>query len=258
MATAKTCCSTFRHKAGPITFTLAPGYGQSNHPHRRRQAPSAVKRSDQTSVSDKRSNTLVNRRAFTPAPKMPPGLFFHPPEVLASPGMPGEQEFRLDSTKAIYLRLYPSFEADSPGRSKMAAVFDARKPSPLSSTIGGIPGRNAHGSIIFDYEGRAPHSWRRRKGFRRANYGDLLATCFHRRGTEIRSQVPTNCSTSLPMISVEKNFGPNASNLLTGGPRTTIAVSDDCGRRRLRPRQRVFDSARWGTHGRGQTVSVPL
>ena len=90
--------------------------------------------------------------AFAEAtPLRPPAFFFRAGEALAKFGYPGEQEYSFPSSAAIYIRIFPTY-GDQPrvGLSKLKTIFDARKPCPMSLTIGGLAARNSYGSIILD------------------------------------------------------------------------------------------------------------
>jgi hypothetical protein len=147
--------------------------GHLRHPMQYRLDPTATKaerREAWRDLSDKFENVLRLMIVATPSkPKddkpftqakapTPPAFFFKPGEVLAEFGIneSERQQFRFESTKAIFLRLFPAF-ADQPpiGRAKVKAVFAARKPWPMSLTIGGLANENDHGSIILDPQGNS-------------------------------------------------------------------------------------------------------
>jgi hypothetical protein len=73
-----------------------------------------------------------------------PAVYFNHSDVLATAGYPTEHEYRLrDPTRLLYVRLFPTHAGQpSVSLSKLAHVFDTRKPCPMSMIVGGIPGRN--------------------------------------------------------------------------------------------------------------------
>lgn len=82
-------------------------------------------------------------------------VYFEPNEVLANSSYPSEQEWHLlDGDRLVYLRLFPTHAGQpSVGLAKLTNVFDTRKPCPMSTTIGGVPGRNRFGPVIYDPQG---------------------------------------------------------------------------------------------------------
>jgi hypothetical protein len=147
--------------------------GHLRHPMQYRLEPAAKnaeRRTVRKDLSDKFETVLRAMIAATPAkPKdekpftparaaNPPAFFFEPSEVLAEFGIyeSERQRFRFDSSKAIFLRLFPAYaEQLTIGRAKVKAVFATRKPCPMSRTIGGLPAENSYGSIIFDAIGNS-------------------------------------------------------------------------------------------------------
>jgi hypothetical protein len=130
----------------------------------------AERRSVRKDLSDKFENVLrlmiaatvskanddkpfAQAKAFTP-----PAFFFEPSEVVAEFGFHESKRdrYRFDSARAIFLRLYPAY-ADQPavGRAKVKAIFTARKPWPMSLTIGGLAAENTYGSIVIDPKGNS-------------------------------------------------------------------------------------------------------
>jgi len=96
-------------------------------------------------------------RQQTPFPEAPaagiPAIYFQPNEVLANAGYPGEQQFQFPYDKMAYIRLFPTYQSARIGRAKLVPIFEARKPCPMTMIIGGIPGLNRFGPIIFDPRG---------------------------------------------------------------------------------------------------------
>lgn len=142
--------------------------GHLRHPMRYNLDPTATKaerRAVWKELSDKFENVLRLMIAATPTrPKderpfaeakaaTPPAFFFKPSEVLAEFGLyeSERQYYRFNSDKAIFLRLFPAYEEQPAiGRAKVKAIFSARKPCPMSLTIGGLSADNGYGSIIID------------------------------------------------------------------------------------------------------------
>jgi len=80
-----------------------------------------------------------------------PAVYFQPNEVLATAGHPGEQEYRVNGERLVYLRLFPTHSAQPPvGLTKLTHVFETRRPCPMSMVIGGVPSRNRWGPVIYD------------------------------------------------------------------------------------------------------------
>lgn len=128
-------------------------------------AKKAERRGVWKDLSDKFESVLRRMIAAAPAkPKdekpfaeaqavTPPAFFFKPREVLAEFGIHADEReyYRFDSNKAIFLRLFPAYaEQPAIGRAKVKAIFDTRKPCPMSLIIGGLPAQNSYGSIILD------------------------------------------------------------------------------------------------------------
>jgi hypothetical protein len=147
------------HRRHPITFHLPP------------TATSPERSKAERKLSQELEEILRRMIAATPAkPKdkkpfaqakaaTPPAFFFKPSEVLAEFGIfeSERQHYRFDSDKAIFLRLFPAYAAEQPAvaRAKVKAIFTARKPCPMSRTIGGLTDENSYGSIILDPQGNS-------------------------------------------------------------------------------------------------------
>jgi hypothetical protein len=94
-------------------------------------------------------------REETPFPKAEasynPAVYSQPNEILATAGYPGEQEYRVNGEKLVYLRLFPTHSGQpSVGLTKLTHVFQTRRPCPMSMAIGGVPSRNRWGPVIYD------------------------------------------------------------------------------------------------------------
>jgi hypothetical protein len=142
-----------RHLRYPIQYSLDPS------------AKNAERRAVRASLSKEFEEILrlmiaakaEKVRQETPFPEAkparPPAFFFKANESLAVFGYPGEQEYKFLEDRAIYLRLFPAHgDQPSVGLARLKAIFDARKPCPMSLTIGGVAARNDLGSIIIDPE----------------------------------------------------------------------------------------------------------
>ena len=81
------------------------------------------------------------------------GFFFPRAAAIATFGFPGEQEYRFEGDKVIYLRLFPkcSDGQPKPGRSGVKALLhDRRAVNPMSATSGGIASANDYGWVAID------------------------------------------------------------------------------------------------------------
>lgn len=100
------------------------------------------------------AQTIHVHAATAPAPAAVPvraGMrFFDQGAVMATAGFPGEQEFRFEGERAIYLRLYGAGNQPRIGNAKLQEAFRKQQPCPMSMTIGGVAARNGHGAIIYD------------------------------------------------------------------------------------------------------------
>jgi hypothetical protein len=139
-------------KAGPITFRLAPDAEKAVIAAEARSLKSKLVEALRLCLADRAKSSSVEPQPFPEAPVgANPAMFFERDEVLAGFGYPGEQEYRLDGEKFAYLRLFPS-HANQPsvGLARLTTIFEARKPYPMSMTIGGLTARNRYGPIIID------------------------------------------------------------------------------------------------------------
>jgi hypothetical protein len=129
-------------KAGPITYNLALDASKATIEAEARALKAKLLEAVRLCLSN-RVETRAGRPPFVAREsKQPPALFFEPQEPLASFGQPGEQEYRFDCEQAAYK---PAF-----GLAQMAAIFEVRKPCPMSMVVGGLPARNHYGPIIID------------------------------------------------------------------------------------------------------------
>jgi hypothetical protein len=97
----------------------------------------------------------IQMPAQVTAPRQPvpvsAGMAFFPRgEVLANMGNPGEQEFRFDTDRFMYLRLIPQNGRPSVGNARVLEVFNQARPLPMNNDWnGGTAQRNKHGAIFF-------------------------------------------------------------------------------------------------------------
>jgi hypothetical protein len=85
-----------------------------------------------------------------------PAFFFPRGAVIAEFGHPGEQQYRFEGDKAIYLRLFPKFsEQPRVGRALLKAIVQNRRAlNPMAAaTAGGIAAPNDYGYVIVDASG---------------------------------------------------------------------------------------------------------
>jgi hypothetical protein len=205
--------------------------GHLRHPLQYRLEPTAKKaerRAVWKDLSEKFENILRLMIAATPSkPKddmrfaeakavTPPAFFFKPSEVLAEFGSyeSERQDYRFDSTKAIFLRLFPDY-ADQPtiGRAKVKVIFAARKPCPMSLTIGGISAENSHGSIILDPHGNSSIAGMT-QGFPTGELWGLNSQPFRTATRPVFKGNPHSVD-YLGMISVEKLFVRTLENYIS-------------------------------------------
>lgn len=155
-----------RHKAGPLLFNLAPDANKAEIA----AAAAKLKVEFVTALKPYIALAADQARIREPFPvsvvlaATGPAIFFPPGAVLASAGDRGEQEFRFDHDKLIYLRLFP-VGGGGATRAKVAKVFGAMRPSVLSpSTItGGLIARNEWRSHSLGEED-LPTTWFSREG----------------------------------------------------------------------------------------------
>jgi hypothetical protein len=142
-------------KAGPIIFRLPPDADRNTITAALRQLTAQLAEALELCIAQH----VERIRQQTPFPEAAaagnPAVYFAPNEFLANSGYPGQQEWRLhEGDRLVYLRLFPAHAGQpSVGLAKLTNVFDARKPCPMSMIIGGIPGRNRFGPVIYDPQG---------------------------------------------------------------------------------------------------------
>jgi hypothetical protein len=193
------------HLRFPIRYFLSATAKNTERRAARKQLSENIEKALRIIVSAQ----MVQARQDSPFPEAtairPPAFFFTPDQVLANAGHPGEQEFRFTFDRAIYIRLYPS-HADQPSvtLAKLVQIFEARKACPMSTVIGGIPGRNAFGPIIHEPAG-SKEIWALTQGF---DTGELWGV----NGYIFRPYASTNwrgtdeALTIIPMIAFEKIY----------------------------------------------------
>lgn len=204
--------------------------GHLRHPMQYRLEPTAKKaerRAVWKDLSDKFENVLRLMIAATPAkPKdekpfaqaktvTMPAFFFKPNEVLAEFGISENerQNYRFDSNKAIFLRLLPAYaEQPAIGRAKVKAIFTARKPCPMSLTIGGLAAENSYGSIILDPQGNSSILGMA-QGFPTGELWGLNSQPFRTSIRPVYKGDPQNCD-FVVMIGVEKLFVRTLENYI--------------------------------------------
>jgi hypothetical protein len=86
------------------------------------------------------------------APVRPPAFFFQPNDVLVNFGHPGEQEMRFKRSRAIFLRLYPTY-ADQPRVGLSRAIEVAQRLMPLQRLFSSLNNRNHWGAINLQPRG---------------------------------------------------------------------------------------------------------
>jgi len=98
-----------------------------------------------------------HRRPFPEAAAItPPAFFFSRNETIASFGNPGEQEFKFEGEKAVYLRLFPKTSEGQPkiGRAVIRdLVYHKAALRPMSDTITGVASSNDFGWACIDPSG---------------------------------------------------------------------------------------------------------
>jgi hypothetical protein len=102
----------------------------------------------QNVVSKARSDNLF----VSIAAVRPPAFFFQPNDVLVNFGNPGEQEMCFKRSRAIFLRLYPTY-ADQPRVGLKRAVEVAKRLLPLRRRISPLNNRNKWGAINLEPHG---------------------------------------------------------------------------------------------------------
>lgn len=183
------------HLRHPIQYQLAPS------------AKNAERRAVRKSLSKKFEDALrfmiaakieeVRQESPFPEakPARPPAFFFEANEpllALKAFEYASEQKYKFSNERAIYLRLFPAHGDQPPlGLAKLRAVFDARKPCPMSMANGGVTGRNKWGSIIID-----PSSSSTTEGITQGfSTGELWGVSCRVFQTELRQRFNANAET---------------------------------------------------------------
>jgi hypothetical protein len=138
-------------KAGPIMFRLSPDADRKTIAAASRQLTAQLAEALELCITQH----VESIRHQTPFPEAEasytPAAYFEPNEVLATAGDPGEQEYRVNGERLVYLRLFPTRSGQpSVGLTKLTHVFETRRPCPMSMAIGGMPSRNRWGPVIYD------------------------------------------------------------------------------------------------------------
>ena len=196
-----------RHKAGAIAFKLAPDASKAEI-----AAVAAQLKADFiTALKPYIAKAAEEARTRDPFPSAQPTLpggavFFPSGAILASAGDPGEQEFRFDHDRLIYLRVFPVGGGGST-RAKVADVFNKGRPMVLSpsTVVGGTRGRNEWGSIIFDFGG-ATHVHSLTQGFETGELWGISGVMFQPQKAENHRTGASQEVFVLPIISLEKVF----------------------------------------------------
>jgi hypothetical protein len=142
-------------KAGPIIFRLPSDADRKTITAALRQLTAQLAEALELCIA----HHVEHLRQQIPFPEATPidnpAVYFAPNDVLANLGYPTEQQWHLlEGERLVYLRLFPTHAGQpSVGLAKLTNVFDARKPCPMSMIIGGIPGRNRFGPVIYDPQG---------------------------------------------------------------------------------------------------------
>jgi hypothetical protein len=146
-----------KHKGGTIAFTLAPDAAKAEIERvwktlRRRLVDeiglciSARGEEGTKHTAPPASFEAANTGAGS-------AFYFPRGEILATPGLYGEQKFVFKEDRAIYLRLFPVYASRSLGMARVVRDFATGKVFPMSEGTGGINERNKYGAIAFDIQG---------------------------------------------------------------------------------------------------------
>jgi hypothetical protein len=148
-----------RHKGGTVVFTLSPNASKT-------EIESASKTLTKRFVNEIKlclaTKAQEQQKAMSaPLPQLfasaavvtGPAFYFKRGEVLATAGLPGEQEFTFKEDRAAYLRLHPVHGGNSPGMAKVVNEFSAGRAMPMSERMGGVNSRNKYGGITFEFQG---------------------------------------------------------------------------------------------------------
>ncbi|MEE3500925.1 hypothetical protein [Acidiphilium acidophilum] len=140
------------HVRHPTQYELPPG------------SLDGVRRAARATLSEKlegilrlmAQNVLSKARSDNPfvpiAPVRPPAFFFQPTDVLVNFGDPGEQEMRFKRSRAIFLRVYPTY-ADQPRVGLSRAIEVAQRLMPLQRLNSSLNNRNQWGAINLQPHG---------------------------------------------------------------------------------------------------------
>ncbi|WP_108681784.1 hypothetical protein [Methyloceanibacter sp. wino2] len=100
-------------------------------------------------VASHKAKSAREREPFVPrTPVRPPAFFFNASDLIANFGGPGEQELRFKRSRAVFIRLYPSYADRKPPR--LADLDDlVAKVKPMANEINPLHTYNEFGATVL-------------------------------------------------------------------------------------------------------------
>jgi hypothetical protein len=144
-----------------------------------------------------------------------PAFFFPHGAAIANFGFPGEQAYRFEGDKVIYVRVFPKYSDDQPkpGRAQLKTlIHDRRIPNPMAPTIGGIASSNNYGWIIIDPT-YGTQTQGITQGFPTGELWGINSQVFV--AGSINRGLKTEPATAMPMITVEKLYTRTLENYIS-------------------------------------------
>jgi hypothetical protein len=144
-----------KHKAGAITFNLAPSAAKPEIDRARRHLTNRLVKALKLCIE---ARVAAERKAAPPSSSTHssgPALFFRRGEVLASIGEPEDnQHLSFRSKYVAYLRIFSTDGGDAPGHAKVVEVARQQRVLPMILRDNGLQMRNANGALVVAYGGR--------------------------------------------------------------------------------------------------------
>ncbi|MEJ1968425.1 MAG: hypothetical protein WDN03_07285 [Rhizomicrobium sp.] len=161
---------------------------------------------------------VIHMPAQVQAPRQPlpvsAGMTFFPRgEVLANMGNPGEQEYRFDTDRFVYLRLIPQNGRPSVGNVRVIEVFNQAHLLPMNNGNwnGGIAQRNKHGAIFF-VPSTSHDIASFTQGFASGELWGMNNRLFPVHASQERPSAPVEQTYIVPAVTMEQLYGQTLAN----------------------------------------------